>query len=430
MLKIKLLRLFKKGATVLIITTLVIGFSFCVSTSSFAAKGLIAAAQSLWRFNIPHYPGLKKLTEREMNQNNTSFKIITYSADISRSIFSIADYYKNVLSSRGWKINLEHIDSEFSILQFVDDELRIIAIQIFKKSTIFPDIGSKSGRFANVEDGVMVTMAIYDSVKGWFIRELTETHDMPGKDMEGLKRYPGSYRRQYVNDKSIGFETVEYVLYDQSCLECVDNFFKEQLDDPKWDLLYEDHQYKDQIEDRSEKDHEKALETYQRQKEDNNSYSAGVIIEQLKKAKEIKVLPSEATTRSYSNKKREVCNIAVTYFEGRPRTEIEQHMEEQIKVASQMDPQQQTLQQALSSEELKDMLLQSNSQLTPEQIDMQVNLMENQPNLFTPSMIANGQIRPLFFMQNQHKEHMVIRITYRTRKRKSSLGRAIKGWFN
>jgi len=418
-----------KSRRIAIIFSLIFLFIFSLPLHQAAADNIVDKIKNMFVFEFPHHPALKKTKESKMNINGCPQKIVLFEADINYSILAIADYYKKVLLERGWKQYTEYFGDNLAVLQFYDDEFRTVGISILKKSTIFPNIG-KEGILKDEKDAILVYFNFSDSLKKMLIREQNESYDMPGKDIERIGRYPGSYRLQYIFDQNTENENVVYVVYDQNCLECVDNFYKERLAKEGWTILYSRHSNKEEMSERLEKDKEMSLKFYENLKRKRPDKEALIDkwISTKNELEKNKVLPEEVMTTYYQNNKADACSISISYMQARPETEEEKKIKDKLASLKNIDTSKQT---CCNGDEIRKLILSKNVNIAPAQLEKFLEMNQTSAKIFNLTMIANGQVRPLFFWQNDYKEKIIINISYQPKKKKwFSTEQTSKGWFD
>ena len=407
---------------ILAILLIIVTANLYVTTQTLQAQGLIGAMSDLFAFSFPHHPRLKKVSESTRVVNSVKRKTIKLSGDVSLSVSAVLEFYKKVLSERGWKNDGEHSNEVLSVIQFHDDELRIISLTAFKRSSVFSGL-KKAGIFANtVEDKLIVMMRLGGSMKEWILKKSDDDYDMPGFDFSWLGRYPGSYRVQSLKD-STGPQKAEYALFDNSCVECVMNHYKQKLLSSGWKLVHSTNKGKREIQKATQKQMEKMQRLYKSTGiAESIKQEGGVDIKEKMQSyyDNYSVLPSEVLSNTFT-RKGDQCNIRVIYLEERPRNIYQQMIEEQLA--------------ALKEDLRKDALdpQEPNPEYIQEQIGLYNSMMEQQGidpkqmeevNLFGEKTTKYNilqhieQLRPLFYLRQSHKEQIKIEVSYQSLKSK------------
>ncbi|MFH1622312.1 MAG: hypothetical protein ABIA97_04235 [Candidatus Omnitrophota bacterium] len=187
--------------------------------------------------NIPKHPLLEKVQENTSTINGSEAKTIIYKAPDNIDITNVIDFYTNVFLQRGWKKNGEYMSGNYSVVGFSDDDMRVFSIKIGRSPLI---------------NGVFVTVYyLPEGMKKWIFKDNPEDNDMPGKDFSWLPRYPGSIRIQSVEDYT-GIIKIDYMIPGYSCINCVSEFYRDNMIKSDWQLINSNRQDKEDIQENLE----------------------------------------------------------------------------------------------------------------------------------------------------------------------------------
>ena len=222
----------KKINTIVVIAILTVAFGFA------ELRGVEAGLMDLFFSNIPSYPLLEKVQEEQRIINGQKAITIMYKADRDIDISKVISYYKKVLLEREWKINQELVRSNFGMASFSDAEMRVFVVNIAESP---------------LAEGIYVKVFyLPDGMQKWIFKDSPEDNDMPGHDLNWLPRYPEAVRMQSMLDPS-GYTTIEYLIPDYSCINCVVQFYKDHMLNSGWQLQGSSYQDQDQIKQAQEK---------------------------------------------------------------------------------------------------------------------------------------------------------------------------------
>lgn len=301
----------QKIKTIVVIAILTVAFGFAESRD--AEAGLM----DLLNFsNIPSYPLLEKVKEEQMIINGQKAITIMYKADRDIDIYKVIDFYKRVLLEREWKIGMEFVRSNYGAASFTDDEMRVFVVNIATSPLI-------EGAYAKV-------FYIPGGTKSWLFKDNPEDNDMPGSDLNWLPRYPGAVRMQSMYDPK-GYTTVEYLIPSYSCINCVEQFYKEHMLNHDWRLVGSNYQDHDQIQ-QAQANQASAMEKTMSMLQDQgllDNYS----LEQYKTAAKTAgqmSQPSEIFGLHFE-KKGDVCAITISYKEAETKVNVAAERMQQMR---------------------------------------------------------------------------------------------------
>lgn len=184
-------------------------------------------------WSIPLYPALQKINEQTVIINDREIKMIVLSGrDISMP--NIVEYYKMTLAQKGWGLQEEKsLINGVVTLEFLRDGQQLIVDFFSREFT-----SMLKGKAGVNESLVRVTQ-----IKGkenyveQVQRVFAQDQDRPGEDFAWLKRYPKSVRLSSMKMPESGFMSAYYKVADYSCLQCVADFYTEQMLEQGWRLF-------------------------------------------------------------------------------------------------------------------------------------------------------------------------------------------------
>lgn len=264
--------------------------------------------------SIPSHPYLNKIGESSFISNGMKIILENYRGQ-NISLPQVMEYYKKILLERGYEIDNESSDSGYAGVNFISKDKGFINIAAYegrlfqKPEYIFVKLTRNEGGLAKITD--------YYSSKD---------EDMPGEDIPWLKRYPKA-RRASSTITDNGMATIGYLLDNESCLQCVVSFYKEEMLKNGWLLEGENHKTKDEEIQKSTLDINQLRKQFKNsnlpaeQKENLEELLVKLepIIEQSKEYVE-KVAANESITLKFK-KVESRCAIAVDYREIKPKEE-------------------------------------------------------------------------------------------------------------
>jgi len=178
---------------------------------------------------IPNHSSLEKVSENEIVVNSLRTRTIIYKANNEAGDFAniILNYYKNTFAKRGYQIVKEYSDRNSSKVSFINQEPyrsvkmtintnKFLPGQIYVSFEITLDDAEKIGQ--------AIQKAIFDP-----------RVDMPGGDISWLKRYPNAVRNVSIFSEG-SYEIVNYLVPHESCVQCVVEFYKEEMARNNWNL--------------------------------------------------------------------------------------------------------------------------------------------------------------------------------------------------
>lgn len=174
----------------------------------------------------PVYPALVKASDESFVVNGIRMKTL-YLKGENIVIPEVVDYYKKVMAQRGWVTKGEQILPDNSVeLNFNSQDMRMFSLSFIP--------GENVGR----PNYVLVRMSYsLEGTDKWSRLEPGVSNaDMPGEDIPWLKRYPESIRMNSLNDEN-GLIQISYMITDYTCLECVLDFYRQQLGSKGWELI-------------------------------------------------------------------------------------------------------------------------------------------------------------------------------------------------
>ncbi|MFC1754709.1 GSKIP domain-containing protein [Thermoproteota archaeon] len=184
---------------------------------------------------IPLYPSFEKTGEESFVINGIGIRTIRAKGP-SVNVSQVADYYKGILAQRSWDVVSDDPSGDGSVsLSFKNGDGRIASVNIFPG-------------FAFGKPGTVFLLMRYslDSIDRWFTRASDTDNEMPGLDIPWLRRYPQSIRINSVGQA--GTMSVTYTVPDYGCLECVVDFYKEQMMQKGWRLISTNYNTKEEME--------------------------------------------------------------------------------------------------------------------------------------------------------------------------------------
>jgi len=178
---------------------------------------------------VPVYPPLNKMNENNMVVNGVNMKMMLLKGD-GVNIPDVVEYYKKILSQKGWReqgsgnsIQLGNIIA----LNFVNSKGHLLSLN-FVSGKEYGIVGNKV--FVRI-------MHIFGNQEQQKVLGFMVSHkDLPGFDIPWLKRYPESIRTQSVRSDS-GFMSVNYKVVENSCVDCVTDFYIPQMREQGWKLV-------------------------------------------------------------------------------------------------------------------------------------------------------------------------------------------------
>lgn len=204
----------------------VLGIMVFIGGSLCAEANLLSA---LFDPEVPVYPALRKTEEQALKLNGKDMTIMRFEGN-DISIPDAVDYYKKVLTQKGWTTVGERVVWNNSVvIQFSHKEKGSMMSFMFIPAEIF-------GKPAN---SVMVEV-LYVPRRGnggQVTGELLSGNDEPGEDVPGVPRYPGSIRLNSLQTGASMMSAV-YKISDSSCVECVADFYTQEMAKSGWKILH------------------------------------------------------------------------------------------------------------------------------------------------------------------------------------------------
>ena len=214
---------------------LIVGFMVLMGASMRAEANLLSG---LFESDVPVYPALRKTEEQAVTLNETEMTIMRFEGN-DVSVPDIIDYYKKVLAQKGWATVGERVVWNNSVvIQFSHKEKRGMMSFMVMPAEIF-------GRPAN---SVMVEV-LYVPQRGDNSQKaeaLLSAQDIPGVDIPGVPRYPGSMRLRSMQTGA-GMMSADYKIADTSCVECVADFYKQEMTKGGWSFIHTTASTKEQM---------------------------------------------------------------------------------------------------------------------------------------------------------------------------------------
>mgnify|MGYP001568323869 CR=1 FL=1 len=210
-----------------------------VSSMELGLLGHIHIEAALWDMfgsqEIPVYPALQKIIEREMAVNGVTTKMVLLRGE-EINISQVVNYYKTALPQRGWQLQDEQArGGNIVALQFVNKDMLMLSIDFIR--------GVNFGKSDNhLVVRILQTLDKLDLSKS----NVVDDRDMPGFDIQWLKRYPNSIRVNSVKAEE-KFMSVHYNIVNYSCIQCVEEFYKQQMIEQGWKLVTVRHQTKEDL---------------------------------------------------------------------------------------------------------------------------------------------------------------------------------------
>lgn len=256
--------------------------------------------------NIPIHPSLKKDGEQSLVVNGVKFKTVNYQAE-NTDIPKIMEYYKKVLLQRGYAIEQEIPGTGYYGINFANKDKDIIRIMAYE------------GKVVNKPEYIFVTVTSNEDKLTKIADYFTNPDiDMPGEDIPWLERYPDSRRVSSIVVDN-GMTTVNYLLDNESCVQCVVSFYKEQMLAGGWLFEGESYVTRDEMMQKPALDIDALKKQFKRA--DIPAEQKEVLektVEQLElaaeKHKESNMVPNETITLNFK-KKEGMCRISVAYID-------------------------------------------------------------------------------------------------------------------
>lgn len=292
-----------KNRTILLMMCLICAVGIVVSGNQSEA----ALWDALDPFVIPLHPALKKISDQKMLVNGQEIKIILLLGE-EVSMASVIDYYKRMFVQKGWQMKEEQPTLSGGVTLRFSRDTSIISLDALSGDIVQAGSNTLMVRVAQVQVG--------DDRSQQVLEAMRSQKDMPGEDITWLKRYPDSIRLQSLRVLETDFMSVQYKVPASSCIQCVADFYSEQMSNQGWKLLTTTTKTHDELKLDERIENSVVARITAMQQEQERPLPVNYSAEQIKEMMSSR-LPDTVTTLIFQKKDTALCLITVAYISER-----------------------------------------------------------------------------------------------------------------